>query len=170
VRKILSSRAIVNLQKLVHSVAVSEYIIKYVSRLVRATRPKDDTVILVEPEPAPAGGDRAPPAMGEGGRAPDMLSEALPPVRGGERVLPPYRGPDPCRMALMGDSPVAKACSDGGVRRAVELMQTFVKRAKAEGIEFACADCHVDEDDLTKLRPEADAEFRKLLFLARPAD
>src|SRR4030095_12932261 len=41
VRKILSSRAIVNLQKLVHSVAVSEYIIKYVSRLVRATRPKD---------------------------------------------------------------------------------------------------------------------------------
>jgi MoxR-like ATPase len=43
VRKILSSRAIVNLQKLVHSVAVSEYIVKYVSRLVRATRPKDDT-------------------------------------------------------------------------------------------------------------------------------
>jgi len=43
VRKILSSRAIINLQKLVHSVAVSEYIVKYVSRLVRATRPKDET-------------------------------------------------------------------------------------------------------------------------------
>ncbi len=43
VRKILSSRAIVNLQKLVHSVAVSEYIIKYVARLVRTTRPKDAT-------------------------------------------------------------------------------------------------------------------------------
>jgi MoxR-like ATPase len=43
VRKILSARAIVNLQKLVHSVAVSEYIIKYVSRIVRATRPKDAT-------------------------------------------------------------------------------------------------------------------------------
>jgi MoxR-like ATPase len=43
VRKILSSRAIVNLQKLVHSVAVSEYIVKYVSRLVRATRPKDES-------------------------------------------------------------------------------------------------------------------------------
>jgi MoxR-like ATPase len=41
VRKILSSRAIINLQKLVHSVAVSEYIVKYVARLVRATRPKD---------------------------------------------------------------------------------------------------------------------------------
>jgi MoxR-like ATPase len=43
VRKVLSARAIVNLQRLVNSVAVSEYIIKYVSRLVRATRPKDET-------------------------------------------------------------------------------------------------------------------------------
>lgn len=43
VRKILSSRAIVNLQKLVHSVAVSEHIIKYVSKLVRATRPRDES-------------------------------------------------------------------------------------------------------------------------------
>jgi MoxR-like ATPase len=41
VRKVLSARAIVNLQKLVGSVAVSEYIVKYVARLVRATRPKD---------------------------------------------------------------------------------------------------------------------------------
>ncbi len=43
VRKILSGRSIVALQKLVGSVAVSEYIIKYVARLVRSTRPKDDS-------------------------------------------------------------------------------------------------------------------------------
>jgi MoxR-like ATPase len=43
VRKVLSGRAILNLQKLVGSVAVSEYIIKYVARLVRATRPKNDS-------------------------------------------------------------------------------------------------------------------------------
>jgi MoxR-like ATPase len=43
VRKILSSRAILNLQKLVGSVAVSEYIIKYVAAIVRATRPKDES-------------------------------------------------------------------------------------------------------------------------------
>ncbi len=43
VRKVLSARAIVNLQRLVNSVAVSEYIIKYASRLVRATRPKDES-------------------------------------------------------------------------------------------------------------------------------
>ena len=42
VRKVLSAKAIVNLQKLVQSVAVSDYIIKYVSRLVRSTRPKDE--------------------------------------------------------------------------------------------------------------------------------
>ena len=43
VSKVLSSRAILNLQKLVGSVAVSEYIIKYVATLVRATRPKDES-------------------------------------------------------------------------------------------------------------------------------
>ena len=43
VRKVLSGRAIVNLQKLVGSVAVSEFIVKYVARLVRATRPRDES-------------------------------------------------------------------------------------------------------------------------------
>ncbi|ADV61007.1 ATPase associated with various cellular activities AAA_3 [Isosphaera pallida ATCC 43644] len=39
--KMLSGRAILNLQKLVTSVPVSDYVIKYVARLVRATRPVD---------------------------------------------------------------------------------------------------------------------------------
>src|SRR5262245_47100727 len=39
----MSGRAILNLQKLVSSVAVSEYLIRYVARLVRATRPADPT-------------------------------------------------------------------------------------------------------------------------------
>ena len=38
----LSAKAIVNLQKLVNSVAVSPYIVKYVARLVRSTRPGDE--------------------------------------------------------------------------------------------------------------------------------
>ncbi len=41
VHKVLSGKAILNLQNLVSKVAVSEYIIHYVARLVRATRPKD---------------------------------------------------------------------------------------------------------------------------------
>jgi MoxR-like ATPase len=43
VKKVLSGRSILHLQKLVSSVAVSEYIIKYAATLVRATRPKDDS-------------------------------------------------------------------------------------------------------------------------------
>ena len=43
VRKVLSAKAIVNVQRLVQSVAVSEFIVKYVARLVRATRPADET-------------------------------------------------------------------------------------------------------------------------------
>ncbi len=43
IRKILSAKAIVNLQKLVFSVAVSQYIVKYVAALVRATRPRDES-------------------------------------------------------------------------------------------------------------------------------
>jgi MoxR-like ATPase len=43
VRKVLSGRAILNLQKLVSTVAVSEYVIKYVATLVRATRPREDS-------------------------------------------------------------------------------------------------------------------------------
>jgi hypothetical protein len=142
----------------------------------KTPRQKDDTVVLVEPsapEPVVEAPSSAPTPESEPApepQKPAVLAEALPPVRGGARVLPPYRGPEPCKMALLGESPVAKVCSKRGLRGAVELMQSFVRRAKAEGITFTCTDCHVDEDDYMNLRPEADAEFRKLLFLARPED
>jgi len=41
--KVLSAKGIVNLQKLVRSVPVGDYVTDYVLRLVRATRPKDPT-------------------------------------------------------------------------------------------------------------------------------
>jgi MoxR-like ATPase len=41
--KVLSAKAIINLQKLIRSVPVGEYVVDYVARLVRATRPKDPT-------------------------------------------------------------------------------------------------------------------------------
>jgi MoxR-like ATPase len=43
VDKVLSSRAILNVQKLVASIAVNPYVIRYASQLVRATRPSDET-------------------------------------------------------------------------------------------------------------------------------
>src|SRR4051794_18608163 len=41
--KVLSGKAIVNLQKLVRSVPVGDYVVEFVARLVRATRPGDPT-------------------------------------------------------------------------------------------------------------------------------
>ena len=41
--KVLSAKAIINMQKLVRSVPVGDYVIDYVARLVRATRPADPT-------------------------------------------------------------------------------------------------------------------------------
>jgi MoxR-like ATPase len=41
ITKVLSSRAIVNLQKLVRSVPVGDYVKEYTTRLVRSTRPRD---------------------------------------------------------------------------------------------------------------------------------
>ena len=40
-KKVMSAKAILNLQKLVNSVAVTDFIVKYVSTLVRATRPSN---------------------------------------------------------------------------------------------------------------------------------
>ena len=42
VNKILTARAIMNIQRLVHSVAVSPHVVRYVAHLVRATRPADE--------------------------------------------------------------------------------------------------------------------------------
>src|SRR6201984_537992 len=41
ITKVLSGRAILNMQKLVRSVPVGDYVKEYVTRLVRATRPRD---------------------------------------------------------------------------------------------------------------------------------
>ncbi len=43
VAKVLSSKAILNIQKLVTSVAVTPFIVRYVANLVRATRPADSS-------------------------------------------------------------------------------------------------------------------------------
>src|SRR5207253_8782429 len=43
ITKVLSGRAILNMQKLVRSVPVGDYVKDYAARLTRATRPKDPT-------------------------------------------------------------------------------------------------------------------------------
>jgi hypothetical protein len=139
----------------------------------KTTLPKEEPETIVAPAPPPAQAPaRTEVPAASNVEAPvqpsSIFLEPLQPVRGGAHVLPPYLGPEPCQMALLGESPVAQACSARGKHGAMELMQTFVRRAKAEGFDFECASCHADEDDYMHLKPQADAEFRKLLFLARP--
>jgi MoxR-like ATPase len=70
ITKVLSERAILNLQKLVGSVAVSEHIIKYVAALVRATRPKDPSAPIWVQELVDWGaGPRAGQFLIHGGKA-----------------------------------------------------------------------------------------------------
>ncbi|WP_254511880.1 AAA family ATPase [Anatilimnocola floriformis] len=70
VKKILNARQIVQVQKLVAAVAVSPHIIKYTARLVRATRPKDETAPKFVKELVDWGaGPRAGQNLINGGRA-----------------------------------------------------------------------------------------------------
>ncbi|NLY01757.1 MAG: MoxR family ATPase [Rhodopirellula sp.] len=70
VNKVLSGKAIMNLQKLVGSVAVSQYIVQYVARLVRATRPKDPSAPKYVQELVDWGaGPRAGQFLIQGGKA-----------------------------------------------------------------------------------------------------
>jgi MoxR-like ATPase len=70
IRKILSAKAIANLQKLVGSVVATEYIIKYVAALVRATRPADPSAPPVVKEMVDWGaGPRAGQFLISGGKA-----------------------------------------------------------------------------------------------------
>ncbi len=113
-RKVMSAKVIVNVQRLVNSVAVSEYIIKYVARLVRATRPKDPTAPefvreLVDWAPAPrrpvpdqrrqSPGRDGRPLLGVGGRRPqDRRPRSAAPHQHqfpGPGRGPGHRRPDP---------------------------------------------------------------------------
>ena len=68
--KVLSSRAILNLQKLVHGTPVGETVIDYIARLVRATRPTDPTAPEMVKKLVDFGaGPRAGIFLAEAGRA-----------------------------------------------------------------------------------------------------
>src|SRR5262245_15850558 len=68
--KVLSGKAIVNLQKLVRSVPVGDYVNDYVTRLVRATRPPDPTAPdFIKRMVDWGAGPRAGPFLVKGGQA-----------------------------------------------------------------------------------------------------
>jgi hypothetical protein len=96
-----------------------------------------------------------------------LLRTFLAALLGGLVLLAGGRGDasEPCRVAT-GDSPVAKACAEGGVPRAREFMRQLVKQARNAGTRFQCDNCHGDEDRYDRLSPEAKQNFAKLLAAA----
>jgi hypothetical protein len=67
----------------------------------------------------------------------------------------------PCKIAIKGETPTAKACATGGRDAATKLMKDMVSQAKANGVKFTCESCHKDLDtyELTK---NATADYKKL--------
>jgi hypothetical protein len=106
------------------------------------------------PAPAPA---RPAPAPAPAKPAP------VPPAASG----PEYTGPDPCKLAVDGDSPVDKACREAGIRGAKTAMKSLLKDARANGVRFDCDDCHINEEDYAQLSQGTDEKFAKLLAAAR---
>jgi hypothetical protein len=67
----------------------------------------------------------------------------------------------PCKIATKGDSPTAKACTQGGRDAATKLMKDMVKQAKAKGDKFTCNGCHKDLDNY-ELTKNANDDYKKL--------
>jgi hypothetical protein len=67
----------------------------------------------------------------------------------------------PCKIAIKGDSPTAKACTKGGRDEATKLMKDMVKQAKAKGEKFTCDGCHKDLDNY-ELTKNANDDYKKL--------
>jgi hypothetical protein len=74
-----------------------------------------------------------------------------------------YTGPDPCTLATKGDSPVAKACAEGGIKAAKVKMKELLKAGRAAGAKYQCDDCHTNDADYAQLGKGADEKFAKLL-------
>lgn len=72
----------------------------------------------------------------------------------------------PCKLATKGDSPVAKACKDGGIKKAKQVMKELTKKAKAAGTKFDCDDCHKDDAHYDLLTDDGNDKFKKLLAAA----
>lgn len=71
-----------------------------------------------------------------------------------------------CRLAK-GDSLIGKACQDGGLLGAKQMMRKLVREAKAAGTAFECSDCHPVDASFDRLSPDARDKFNRLLAAAR---
>src|SRR5947207_14462736 len=72
-----------------------------------------------------------------------------------------------CTIATQGDSPVARACAEGGTELARKKMKELVSVGRSRGLKFGCDSCH--NEDSNALTASARADFKKLLAANRIA-
>jgi hypothetical protein len=116
--------------------------------------------------PAPA---EAAPAAEATAAVPPAVPEpaaAAAPAAGLSAPASDYTGPDPCTMATKGDSPVAKACREGGIKAAKVSMKELIKGARANGVKYQCDDCHINDTDYAQLGKGAEDKFARLVAAA----
>jgi uncharacterized protein DUF2314 len=74
-------------------------------------------------------------------------------------------GLTPCAIATEGDSPVARACAEGGTDLARKKMKELVSVGRSRGLKFGCDSCH--KEDTNALTGNARDDFKKLLVANR---
>jgi hypothetical protein len=74
-------------------------------------------------------------------------------------------GFEPCKRAVGGDSPIARACREGGVRGAKATMKELITEGRTTGLRYGCDDCHLDGTDFSRISPEAPDKLKNLLAL-----
>jgi len=79
------------------------------------------------------------------------------------------RDSGPCRIAIAGESPVARACAEGGIAAAKQEMRRLVSAAKTNGVVFACDSCHDVGGTEHDLVGGARDKFRTLVASAQAA-
>ena len=104
--------------------------------------------------PAPSGGRWA-----AGGAAALAMILALLPA--------PAAAPEPCKLAK-GNSPVAKACAEGGIPAAKEVMKSMLQQGRAAGVKLECDQCHRDPAKYDVLTDDAREKFKKLQQAIEP--
>jgi hypothetical protein len=75
----------------------------------------------------------------------------------------PSKGQEPCKAATGTDSPVDKACREGGIPAAKATMKQLLRDGRKAGIKHECDDCHTADDDYSKLTKDAQEKLAKLL-------
>jgi hypothetical protein len=78
-----------------------------------------------------------------------------------------YKGPEPCKLATGTDSPVDKACREGGIKAAKVAMKEMLRTGRKAGLKNECDDCHTAADDYSKLAKGSEEKFAKLLEAVR---